>query len=100
MGRALIDTGANMIAMSSQAARTLGVKYEDGIPSRVRTASGVVNAYQVILGSVDVGGIRVNHVQGSVLEGAFPEVVLLGISWLQHVEMSEKDGILMLVGKF
>jgi aspartyl protease family protein len=97
--RVLIDTGANMIAMSSTTARSLGVKYENGVPSQVSTASGVVQAYTIMLDSVDVGGIRVNRVRSSVLEGAFPEMVLLGTSYLQHVQMSEKDGILMLVGK-
>jgi aspartyl protease family protein len=60
----------------------------------------VVDAYQITLKSVDVGGIRVEHITGSVLEGAFPEIVLLGTTYLQHVEMSEKDGILLLMGKF
>jgi aspartyl protease family protein len=98
--KVLIDTGANMIALSSRIANSLGIRYTHGIPSRVRTASGVVDAYQITLKSVDVGGIRVEHISGSVLEGAFPEIVLLGTSYLQHVEMSEKDGILLLMGKF
>ena len=96
----LIDTGANMIAMSSSTANMLGVKYDKGTPGLVKTASGVVNAYSIMLDSVDVGGIRVDHVRASVLEGAFPQMVLLGTSFLQHVEMREKDGILVLVGKF
>jgi aspartyl protease family protein len=98
--KVLIDTGANIIAMSSRIADSLGIRYTHGIPSRVRTASGVVNAYQITLKSVDVGGLRVEHITGSVLEGSFPEIVLLGTSYLQHVEMSEKDGILLLMGKF
>ena len=36
----------------------------------------------------------------TVLEGPHPEMVLLGTSYLQHVEMREKDGILTLMRKF
>ena len=98
--RVLIDTGANMVAISSTTAKAIGLKYEHGIPSKVITASGPVEAYQIMLDSVDVQGLRVDRIRASVLEGSYPELVLLGTSYLQHVEMSEKNGILMLVGKF
>ncbi len=98
--RVLVDTGANIIAINSATARALGVDYSKGIPSQVKTASGVVMAHMIMLDSVDVGGITVNRVQASVLEGPHPEMVLLGTSYLQHVEMREKDGILMLMRKF
>jgi aspartyl protease family protein len=98
--RVLIDTGANLVAISSTTAKSLGIKYEDGTPSQVTTASGIVKAHQITLESVDVSGLRVNHVRASVLEGNFPTLVLLGTTYLQHMEMSEKDGILMLIGKF
>jgi aspartyl protease family protein len=96
----LVDTGANIVAMNAITARALGVKYEDAPRSQVATASGIVGAWSVILDSVDVGGITVPHVQASVIEGAFPEMVLLGVSYLQHVDLQEKNGILVLTGKF
>jgi aspartyl protease family protein len=98
--RVLVDTGANILALNSGAARAMGVDYKRGIPGRVQTAAGVVSAYRVMLESVDVGGIRVNHVEASVLEGAFPDTVLLGMSYLQHVEIRENDGILVLSRKY
>jgi aspartyl protease family protein len=96
----LVDTGANSIALSSASANALGVKYREGIPAQVTTASGVTNAYQITLNSVDVGGIRVDRVRATVIEGNFPEMPLLGTTFLQHVEMHEKDGVLMLMSKF
>lgn len=96
----LVDTGANIVAMNSNTARALGVKFEDAPRSQVSTASGIAGAWSVMLDSVDVGGITVPHVQASVVEGAFPEMVLLGVSYLQHVDLQEKDGILVLTGKF
>jgi len=98
--RVLVDTGANMIAMSSVAANSLGIKYDRGIPGRVKTASGVTTAYQIMLDSIDVGGIKVDRVVASVIEGSHPEMILLGTSFLEHVDMSEKDGVLMLMRKF
>lgn len=96
----LVDTGANIVAMNSNTARALGVDFENAPRSRVSTASGVANAWSVMLDSVNVGGINVQHVQASVIEGGFPEMVLLGVTYLQHVDMQEKDGVLMLTGKF
>lgn len=92
----MVDTGANVVAMNSAHARSLGIDFESGQSSQVQTAAGVVPAWIVTLDSLDVGGIRVDHVQASVVEGAFPATILLGMSYLKHVEMREKDGILLL----
>jgi aspartyl protease family protein len=96
----LVDTGANIVAINANAARAMGIDYERGAPSRVATAGGVVKAWSVILDSVDVGGIAVSSVQASVLEGAFPETVLLGMTYLQHVELSENGGVLSLTARY
>lgn len=98
--RVLVDTGANVVALNASTARTLGLDYRKGKPSPVQTASGIVTGYHVKLDKIDVGGLVVHHVEASVLEGAQPATVLLGTSYLQHVQMSEKDGVLMLMRKF
>ncbi len=92
----MVDTGANVVALSSQQAEGMGIDYRTGIPARVETASGVVNAWVVTLRSVGVGNIRVQNVRASVLEGQFPATVLLGMSFLQHVDLSENNGVLSL----
>ena len=92
----LVDTGANVVAMNSAHASTLGVDFSAGTPSRVETASGLVNAWIVTLGSIDVGGIRVDNVRASVVEGDFPATILLGMTYLQHVEIKENNGVLSL----
>ena len=96
---ALVDTGANIVAISSVAARALGLDYERGVPGQIVTASGVVEAWSVFV-SVDVGGIKIDNVQASVLEGEFPETILLGMSFLQHVELREANGVLSLTARF
>jgi aspartyl protease family protein len=92
----LVDTGANVVAMNSIQAQSLGINYRSGKPSQVETAGGVVAAWIVTLDAVDVGGIVVNGVQASVIEGTHPVTILLGMTYLKHVEMQEKNGILLL----
>lgn len=92
----IVDTGANVVAMNSAHAKSLGVDYASGQPARMETASGVTAAWVVNLRSVDVGGIRVDNVQATVAEGAFPSDILLGMTYLRHVKMSEENGVLSL----
>lgn len=92
----LVDTGANVVALNSGQARSLGVDYSAGIPASVETASGKANAWMVNLRSVSVGGIQVDNVQASVVEGEFPATILLGMTYLRHVRLKEAEGVLSL----
>lgn len=92
----LVDTGANVVALNSGHADALGVDYRSGVPGQVETAGGTVDAWLVTLRTVNVGGIQVDNVQASVVEGAFPADILLGMTFLKHVEMTESNGVLSL----
>ena len=92
----LVDTGANIVAMNQSHAKAIGLPAEAGEVSQVETASGIINARIVMLKSVDVGGIRIENVRATVLEGKFPTTVLLGMTYLRHVNMSETGGVLSL----
>lgn len=96
----LIDTGANSVAMNSQHAKQLGVDYQAGEATHVGTASGVAEAYRVKLRSVSVGGIQASGVEAVVIEGRFPHMILLGMTYLQHVDLREQNGTLFLQAKF
>lgn len=93
---ALVDTGASTVALSSKQAKAVGIEYYGGEPIRVTTAGGVVNGYLVTLRSVNVGGITVENVQATITEGEYPDMVLLGMTYLRHVKMEEQDGVLSL----
>lgn len=98
--RVLVDTGATSIAMNSAHAAALGVDFRrDGRPINVRTASGIANAYAVNLRSVNVGGIEVHNVQAAVIEGGFPQEILLGMTYLSKVSMRHDSSILYLEQK-
>jgi len=92
----LVDTGANLVAMSEVHAKSLNIPFETGARGKVETASGLVDAWVITLRSVSVGGIKVEGVQATVVQGSFPNTILLGMSYLQHVEMKESSGILSL----
>lgn len=93
----LVDTGATAVAMSSVTASNLGINYRnDKNRGTARTASGLVTSYQVRLDTVSVGEITIRNVPAFVNEGAYPQTVLLGMSFLRHVEMRDRGGVLVL----
>ncbi len=98
--RFLIDTGANIIAMNSRMARNLGIDFSGGKIMTATTAGGAIRSWEVILGAVQVGEIRVTNVQGAVLEGEFPKDILLGMSFLRRVKIQENAGLMVLTSQF
>ncbi|MBL4608126.1 MAG: TIGR02281 family clan AA aspartic protease [Pseudomonadales bacterium] len=97
----LLDTGANTMALSSYHANSLGIDYKwTGQPSIVVTAQGKAKAWQITLEKVKVGEIQLSHVPAVVIEGGFPMHVLLGMSFLSRVQMTESQGVITLLQKF
>ncbi|MCP3667336.1 MAG: TIGR02281 family clan AA aspartic protease [Gammaproteobacteria bacterium] len=97
----LVDTGATSVAMSEQEAKRLGIRYRmKGERASVRTASGIANAYAVMLDRVRVGSITLHQVQAVVIEGSYPQEVLLGMSFLSRVEMDTQANTMVLRSKF
>lgn len=94
----IVDTGATTVAMNSGDAQYAGIDYTKGEPMQASTASGVSKAYRVRLNSVKLGGITLNNVEAAVIEGGFPEVVLLGNSVLSRLAMKH-DGIALTLTK-
>jgi aspartyl protease family protein len=43
-----------------------------------------------------VGGIEVENVLATVVEGNYPVTILLGMSYLKHVKLQEHNGVLTL----
>jgi aspartyl protease family protein len=94
----LVDTGATSIAMSVAEARRLGVNYLRGDHGSISTAGGPVSAYRVTLDQVRVGDIVLNGVEGMVIEGPTMSVTLLGMSFLNRLEM-KRDGTTLTLTK-
>lgn len=97
---ALVDTGATSVAMSSSQADQLGISYTDGTATAVATAGGVKKAFGIILNRVQVGNIKTQEVAAVVIEGDHPHIILLGMSFLEHVDLQERDNILVLTARY
>lgn len=96
--RFLVDTGASAIVMNSGDARYAKIDYKRGTPVSVQTANGVANAYKVVINNVRLNGLVLTQVDGLIMEGGSPAVVLLGMSALNRVEM-KRDGIALTLTK-
>jgi len=95
-GHFVVDTGASSVAMSSYTAKQLGIKYLSSKTVSVSTAQGLAKGYRVNLKKVEVGAIKINNVAAIVIEGRFPEDILLGNSFLSQTEMTIDNGVLLL----
>ena len=98
--RFLIDTGANTIALSSREAKRIGLDYSKGQRGVATTASGIATVYRVRLDKVKVGGIVLTDIDAAVIEGAFPKEILLGMSFLQRLDMKREGERLELNKRF
>ena len=97
----LVDTGATTVAMNAMTAKRLGINYRlEGKPGVVETASGRERVYKVRLDMVTVGPIRLRNIPAMVLDGEMPRQVLLGMSFLQRLEMQREGTALMLKQKW
>jgi len=79
----IVDTGASVVAMDSEMARSLGIDVSQlRFTNRVMTANGVARAAPVRLDTVTIGDITRRNVLGAVTEGSGLGTVLLGMSFL------------------
>jgi aspartyl protease family protein len=97
--RLIIDTGASLVSLSAPDAQRLGIDYRKGQMVMMNTANGTAPAWRVKLDSVRVGDISVDGVDAVVMETqAMP--VLLGMSFLNRMDMRREGQILTLTKRF
>ena len=96
--RFLVDTGATFVALAAAEAKRLGIDYRQGQRGRLQTANGLVAAYRIKLDTVKIGDIEVNNVDAVVSESDAMGVTLLGMSFLNRMEM-KRDGQSMTLTK-
>ena len=97
--RFMVDTGATVIALPASEAVRLGIDYKNGQVGYARTANGVAQAYKVQLDTVKLGDISIQQVDAMVMEGGL-EIALLGMSFLNRVEMKRDGSTMTLVKRF
>jgi aspartyl protease family protein len=93
----VVDTGASLISMNKHQAKRIGLNYKlEGKESTSSTASGLSKIYIMKLDKVKVGDIEVRDVEGAVHDSDFPQVILLGNTFLNRVNMKREGKILLL----
>ena len=90
----LLDTGATSVAMSSRLARELDLK--PGAVIQMETANGTTQGFQTRLNSVRLGDIVVHEVSAVFSDGMMDDTVLLGMSFLKHLEFTQRENKLIL----
>ena len=90
----MLDTGATGVAIPDPVARRLGIRR--GRPFQTRTANGISTSYAALLESVSVGDITLRGVEAAVAPGLGMEEILLGMSFLKHIEFTQRGNTLIL----
>ena len=83
--------------MNKHQAKRIGLNYKlEGIESMSNTASGLSKIYIMNLAKVNVGDLEVRNVMGAVPDSDFPQVILLGNTFLNRVNMKREGKLLQL----
>lgn len=90
----MLDTGASDVAVPAHLADRLGLRR--GPRVRVETAGGTTRAYETRIGRVAVEGIRLRNIRGSINPAMTGSTVLLGMSFLRHVDFSQTGNRMIL----
>jgi len=86
----MIDTGASMVAMSPETAKTFGINSAGGQSGRSSTANGIITTTSVTVPLIDVAGIKARNVRVSI--GITGDTPLIGMSFLRQVNVSMDSG--------
>ncbi len=92
----LVDTGANIVVMNSIQADAIGLDYQSGQRSLASTASGNAPMYTLTANRMSLGSIELRDVDLGVIEGAFPEIPLLGMTFLSRLDMIREGNVMTL----
>ena len=98
--RALVDTGASTVAINLEDARRMGVDLIGAPSIMVQTAAGPRRALRAKLGNVQLGDILLQNVDATVSETNDLPIVLLGMSFLDQLDMQRSGRTLILTRRY
>ena len=90
----LLDTGATGVAIPEAMASRLGL--QRGQAYRTQTANGTAISYATRLDRVAVADIHVLDVSAGIVPGLQTDEILLGMSFLKHIEFTQRGDTLIL----
>lgn len=90
----LLDTGATDVAVPLDLARQLALP--KGVPVTLNTANGRTQGYRTQIDRLQLGDIVLRNVRAVAAPGLEGEQVLLGMSALNKLEFTQRDGTMLL----
>ncbi len=90
----LLDTGATRVSIPEQVANRLNL--QRGMPLKANTANGIITTYSVTLDSVAMGAIELESVKASINPKMLGDEILLGMTFLKHLELIQRGDTLTL----
>jgi len=97
--RVVVDTGASVVVIPAADAARLKLDWRRGEKRTLQTANGPTTGYLLKLTKIKVGNIELHDVDGIVLEQGLP-IALLGMSFLNRVEMKRDGDTMTLIRRF
>lgn len=90
----LLDTGATEVSIPQAVAEGLGL--QAGAPQSAQTANGVIVTYATLLDRIALGDIVLDDIRANINPHMGGEEVLLGMSFLKHIEFTQRGNTLTL----
>lgn len=90
----LLDTGATNISVPVKVADRIGLKrmYE----TEFYTANGLARGFGTKINDVSVGKIALSNLKASINPNVEDEIILLGMTFLKHIEFTQRGDLLIL----
>ena len=98
--RFAVDTGATFITLPAREANRLGLDYHKGQKTVMKTANGDVFAYRLKLDTVRVGDVAVDNVDAVIMEGNSLPIALLGMSFLNRMDIRREGAMMTLTKRY
>ena len=90
----LLDTGATSVSIPEHIARPL--RLENGLQVEASTANGMILVNMTTLGRVQIGNIVLHDVRAHINPYMDEEEILLGMTFLKHLEFTQRGDQLIL----
>lgn len=90
----LLDTGATLVSVPAHIAKQLDLK--KGASFQSQTANGISQSYATNLAVVSLGDIVLTNVAAGISTGMEFDQVLLGMSFLKHLNLMQQGKILII----
>jgi aspartyl protease family protein len=96
----VVDTGATVITLPASEARRLALDYQKGRKTSMFTANGIAPVYHIRLDTVRLGNITLYAVDAVVVERDGLPVSLLGMSFLNRMDIRREGNNMTLTQRY